>query len=197
MKIEDVVQIDVSELGCHVHRPQGEAAVLRSARKILKLSDKIDRMEIKRRGRIKEADRKRLDSDILDLSGQRDAELDRMKLHPRQIEKMSLRIKGFVDRVQEADAEIAQIERELGLTATEVLSISRKGARTRRAGKTIDRQTGRSIEEIREAATALTNARKKLRRTEQECRAPREELILIVEDIERRRAHDAGRRSAR
>jgi RNA polymerase primary sigma factor len=185
VKIEDVVQIDVSNWGVTYTGRKEKQRILRSARKILKLSDKIDRMEIKRRGRIKEADRKRLDSDILDLSGQRDAELDRMKLHPRQIEKMSLRIKGFVDRVQEADAEIAQIERELGLTATEVLSISRKGARTRRAGKTIDRQTGRSIEEIREAATALTNARKKLRRTEQECRAPREELILIVEDIER------------
>jgi RNA polymerase primary sigma factor len=195
VKIEDVVQIDVSNWGQSYTGRKEKQRILRSARKILKLADKIDRMEIKRRGRIKEADRKRLETEIIDLSGQRDLELDRMKLHPRQIEKMSLRIKGFVDRVQEADAEIAQIERELGLTATEVLAISRKGARTRRGGKTIDRQTGRSIEEIREAAAALTNARKKLRRTEQECRAPREELILIVEDIERgeRMTQDAKR----
>ena len=195
VKIEDVVQIDVSNWGVSYTGRKEKQRILRSARKILKLSEKIDRMEIKRRGRIKEADRKRLETDILDSSGQRDLELDRMKLHPRQIEKMSLRIKGFVDRVQDADAEIAQIERELGLSATEVLSIARKGARTRKGGKTIDRQTGRSIEEIREAASALTNARKKLRHIELECRAPREELILIVEDIERgeRMTQDAKR----
>jgi len=185
VKIEDVVQIDVSNWGVSYTGRKEKQRILRSARKILKLSDKVERLETKRRGRIKDSDRKKVDAEIVDLSSQRDQELDRMKLHPRQIEKMSLRIKGFVDRVQEADAEVAQIEREMGLSSADVISIARKGARARKGSKAIDRQTGRSLDEIREAALAVANARKKLRRIEQECRTPREELIAIVDDIER------------
>ncbi|MFN0151041.1 MAG: RNA polymerase sigma factor RpoD [bacterium] len=185
VKIEDVVQIDVSNWGVSYTGRKEKQRILRSARKILKLSDKVERLETKRRGRLKDADRKKVDAEIVDLSSKRDGELDRMKLHPRQIEKMSLRIKGFVDRVQEADAEVAQIEREIGLSSADVLSIARKGARARKGTKAIDRQTGRSLDEIREAALAVANARKKLRRIEQECRTQREDLIAIVDDIER------------
>jgi RNA polymerase primary sigma factor len=183
-KIEDVIQIDVSNWGVNYTGRKEKQKTLRSLKKILKVSEKIDRLEEKRRGRLREADRKKLETEIGTISKKRDGELDRMKLHPRQIERMVARVKSFVDRFHECDIEIAAIERDLGMTSAEILSNARK-ARPARRGRGADRGGARSAEELREASAALRAVRKKQARIEQECRLPREELFVVVRDIER------------
>ncbi len=184
-KIEDVIQIDVSNWGVNYTGRKEKQKTLRSLKKILKVSEKIDRLEEKRRGRLKEADRKKLELEIGTISKKRDAELDLMKLHPRQIERMVARVKSFVERFQECDAETTAIERDLGLSSADILVGSRKARPAKRTGKGSERGSARSAEELREASAELRAIKKKQARIELECRLPRAELFVVVHSIER------------
>jgi RNA polymerase primary sigma factor len=183
-RIEDVIQIDVSNWGVSYTGRKEKQRTLRSVKKILKISEKVDRLEGKRRGRLKEADRRKVEGLIAEHCSKRDAELDRMKLHPRQIERMVARVKSFSERFHECDAEVGRTERDLGLPAADIIAHARRLATAKRSPRGVDKSTGRGVDEIRDASASIKSVRTKLRRIEVECRLPREELLAIVRDIE-------------
>jgi RNA polymerase primary sigma factor len=165
---------------------------------VLKHIDRIDRLDrdkkkirdtlltkkmsqVKRRELL--ADRKALEAEMME-------NLEAIQLNKKQIERIVLKLKGFIKRVEEADREIVECERRTGVPVGELRQQLRDTREDEGARKKLARKLGCTLDDVEELERALrTAARKKLR--------VKEEAAVEVDELRRTyRAISDGERKA-
>jgi RNA polymerase primary sigma factor len=153
---------------------------------VLKHIDRIDRLDkdkkkirdtlltkkmsqVKRREML--ADRKALEQEMME-------NLEAIQLNKKQIDRIVLKLKGFIKRVEEADREIVDCERRTGVGVHELRQLLRDTREDEGARKKLARKLGCTLDDVEELERALrTAARKKLR--------VREEAAVEVDELRR------------
>jgi RNA polymerase primary sigma factor len=165
---------------------------------VLKHIDRIDRLDkdkkkirdtlltkkmsqVKRRELL--ADRKALETEMME-------NLEAIQLNKKQIDRIVVKLKGFIKRVEEADREIVDCERRTGVPVGELRQLLRDTREDEGARKKLARKLGCTLDDVEELERALrTAARKKLR--------VREEAAVEVDELRRTyRAISEGERKA-
>ncbi|MGQ0721953.1 MAG: RNA polymerase sigma factor RpoD [Candidatus Eiseniibacteriota bacterium] len=180
MNLDDFVRVDAGGFGPVAAPAEEETGnVLARVRKISRTHAELERLsKTPPRASWPEKQRKEYDKKRAALRARLNEELKELQLHPRISERLVGRLKELHERVKEAEAEVGAIEEETGLTAEEINLLVR--GNELKSG----RRRGRlSKEDLEERSKQILNARRKVRRVEQEAQCRATELADLCSSI--------------
>jgi RNA polymerase primary sigma factor len=180
MNLDDFVRVDAGGFGPVAAPAEEETGnVLARVRKISRTHAELERLsKTPPRASWPEKQRKEYDKKRAALRARLNEELKELQLHPRISERLVGRLKELHERVKEAEAEVTAIEEETGLTAEEINLLVR--GNELKSG----RRRGRlSKEDLEERSKQILNARRKVRRVEQEAQCRATELADLCSSI--------------
>jgi len=156
----------------------------RKVEQVLKHIDRIRKLE-RDVARLKEAlDQKRLSDvkrrelreEIRSIEGQMVEALEAIQLNKKQIDRIVLKLKGLIKRVEEAEREMIDCERRAGVPLRELKRLIVEARNDDATRRKVARKVGLSPEELDELDRTLRTARRKVQRVEEEAMLPVEEL---------------------
>jgi RNA polymerase primary sigma factor len=106
-----------------------------------------------------------------------------MRLNQKQIHKIVVRLKEFVERVAQAHRELADCERKSGLPWKEFLKTLREIRSSPLRQKAVAKKLGLRSEEIEAMAQVIASARKKIKKVEEEAKLTAGVLRETVHEI--------------
>jgi RNA polymerase primary sigma factor len=109
--------------------------------------------------------------------------LQEMRLHKKQIGKIVVMLKGFVERVEQAHREIAARESKLGLSSKDFLKTLREIRSSPLRQRAVAKKLGLRPDEIEESAQVIATARKKIKKVEEEAKLGEAVLRETVHEI--------------
>ena len=183
IRIEDFVQVDVGAWGPMYTGRRERQRALRCIRKILKYHDQIEALERKLGSKTSKKKAESVRAQIEKLTQKRLKECLNLRLHRDQIVKLSERPKNLAARIMESEKEIGDVERECRFPSEQVLALARLCQKGKKEVRKVARQTGRGKEEWLCFEKRVRNARRKIRRVENEARMDRHGLTIIVDEI--------------
>ena len=136
--------------------------------RICKVIDKVRRLWAGQKNGFKQA--------ILDA-------LQDLRLNKKQIDKIVVRLKGFVERVAQARREIAACEHKSGLSSKEFLKTLREIRSSPLRQRAVTKKLGLRPEEIEEISQVIATARKKIKKVEEEAELAEGVLRETVREV--------------
>jgi RNA polymerase primary sigma factor len=136
--------------------------------RICKVIDKVRRLWAGQKSGFKQA--------ILDA-------LQDLRLNKKQIDKIVVRLKGFVERIAQARREISACEEKSGLAAKEFLKTLREIRSSSLRQRAVTKKLGLRPEEIEEIWQVIATARKKIKKVEEEAELTESVLLETVREV--------------
>jgi RNA polymerase primary sigma factor len=109
--------------------------------------------------------------------------LQDLRLNKKQIDKIVVRLKGFVERVAQARREITLCEQKSGLSAKEFLKTLREIRSSPLRQRAVTKKLGLRPEEIEEFSQIIASARKKIKKVEDEAELSESVLRETVREV--------------
>ncbi|MBK9264051.1 MAG: RNA polymerase sigma factor RpoD [Polyangiaceae bacterium] len=164
-------------------------------RRIIRLIDKVKRLDKKKADLLEErkeakteSRRKAVDTEIQSTTSELVTTLEEMRLNKKTIEKIVLKLKGLISKVERAEAGATEIERRTGMSKSELRRELVKVKGNKLAEARLARRLNVPREELLELESTLKNAQKGLKKVE-------EELNIDVDGV--RGTYDSIRRGER
>ena len=161
--------------------------------KVLSLIDKISALQeqisklhndLKDKG-LSEADRKNRKELLEAKKDEIRACLHEIRFNHRQIDRIVYRLKAFVQRVEKAEQEIFECEREAGYPLQELKKKIQEMRRSKEGERRVCRQTRLKPEQLLEMEKKIRNAGRKIRRIEHEAELSAENLKNDIKAIKK------------
>ncbi len=188
-------KIRVKELIRDVESDDQEFDEEEADRRIIRLIDKVKRLDKKKIDLLEErkeaktdSKRKSLDAEIIITTAEMVTTLEEMRLNKKTIEKIVFKLKGLISKVERAEAGATEIERRTGMSKIELRRELLKVKGNKLAEARLARRLNVPREELLELESTLKNAQKGLKKVE-------EELQIDVETT--RRTYESIRRGER
>jgi RNA polymerase primary sigma factor len=118
--------------------------------------------------------------------------LEAIQLNKKQIDRIVLKLKGFIKRVEEAEREMLDCERRTGVPAKELRRMLRETREDEGARKKLARKLGVPLEEVEELDRTMRTAGRKILRVEEEAELQRDVLrrtYRAISEGERKAEH--------
>jgi RNA polymerase primary sigma factor len=188
---EEVEEVEVAEVpgdgavGGEPEVPRIPREEERKVEHVLKHIDKIRKLErdvakIKETlggsKRISEVKRKELRGDIRGIEGQMVEHLEAIQLNKKQIDRIVLKLKGLIKRVEEAERELLECERRVDVPVRELKRLLREVRNDEGSVKKLARKLGIRPEELEDLDRVVRTAMRKTQRVQEEAMLPIEEL---------------------
>src|SRR5262245_24299647 len=141
---------------------------------------------------VSESTRKRYKKVIGDIKQQILDALQEMRLNKKQIDKIVLKLKDLVERIEQANREIIDCEHESGLSLKEFRKTLREIRSSPLRQRAVAKKLGIRPDEIEEMSRVIQNAHKKIKRVEEEAKLTETVLRDTVREIQ-----DGERRAER
>jgi RNA polymerase primary sigma factor len=110
--------------------------------------------------------------------------LQEMRLSKKQIDKIVLRLKEFVERVDQAQREILGCEQRSGLSLKEFIKTLREIRSSPLRQRVVGKKLGLRVDEIEAMAQVIAAARRKIKKVEEEARQTQSVLRETVSEIQ-------------
>ncbi len=117
--------------------------------------------------------------------GEMQTALEEVKLSKKQIDRIVLRLKSLIRRVEKAENEVRSVERTMGVDGKELKRLLREAKKTPKDEKRVAKQLHVGIEELNETERVLSSAKRKVERIEEEAHVPIDELRFTYDAIVR------------
>ncbi|MFH1679097.1 MAG: RNA polymerase sigma factor RpoD [Candidatus Eisenbacteria bacterium] len=184
VRVEDYVQIDTGGDGSgFVTSVQERKKTVRTLQKIVRLTARIEALEGDRW--CEEPRDKKKAKEWTSNRKKREEELGKITLHPRQTERLVVRIRGLAAKIDEAECEVERTCARIALPPAKVNALARVSPRTKKGRQKIAEWTSAKPEDIVEASRTIRNAQKKIRRIEKDSRGSRDQIREVVACIAR------------
>ena len=153
--------------------------VLKHIERIAKLERDVARQrEILEQKKLSDAKRREIRDEIKTLEGQMVESLEDIGLNKKTIDRIVLRLKGLIKRVEESERELFELERHHRMPLREVKRLIAEARTDDAARRKAARKLGLGPEGIEELDRVIRAARRKIQRVE-------EEAMLPVDDLRR------------
>jgi RNA polymerase primary sigma factor len=183
VRAEDYLQIEAGGEGNNFATGNQERKkAIRALQKIMRLTAHIETLEGDRW--CQEPKDKRKAKEWASHIKKREEELAKITLHPRQTERLVLRVRALACKIDEADREVERASAAIGLPPARIHVLARISPSTKKGRQTIAEHTSAAPEEIAEASRTIRNAQKKIRRIENDARGTREQIREVVARID-------------
>jgi len=156
--------------------------IIDKARRLRKELEKLDKKE-NSRGLSESAKRKHRNQ-IANIKQELFEALQEMRLNKKQIDRIVARLKGLVSRIEAANREIAECEQRAGLTQRDFRRILREIRSSPLRQRAVAKKLGLRPEEIEDLAKNIDNAKKKVKKVEEEAGMSEEGLRMTVREIQ-------------
>jgi RNA polymerase primary sigma factor len=133
---------------------------------------------------VSEPTRKKYKKQITDLKQEILDALQEMRFNKKQIDKIVLKLKELVERIDQANREIIGCEHKSGLSIKELQRTLREIRSSPLRQRAIAKKLGIRPDEIEEMSLVITNARKKVKRVEEEAKLTEHVLRDTVNEIQ-------------
>src|SRR5450432_2739187 len=133
---------------------------------------------------VSEPTRKRYKKQISDFKQEILDALAEMRLNKKQIDKIVLKLKELVERIEQANREIIDCEHKSGLSLKEFRKTLREIRSSPLRQRAVAKKLGIRPDEIEEMSRVIQNAQKKVKRVEEEAKLTETVLRDTVREIE-------------
>jgi RNA polymerase primary sigma factor len=133
---------------------------------------------------VSEATRKRYKKAAGDITQQILDALQEMRLNKKQIDKIVLKLKDLVERIEQANREIIDCEHKSGLSLKEFRKTLREIRSSPLRQRAVAKKLGIRPDEIEEMSRVIQNAHKKIKRVEEEAKLTETVLRSTVHEIQ-------------
>jgi RNA polymerase primary sigma factor len=133
---------------------------------------------------VSEATRKRYKKQASDITQQILDALQEMRLNKKQIDKIVLKLKELVERIEQANREIIDCEHKSGLSLKEFRKTLREIRSSPLRQRAVAKKLGIRPDEIEEMSRVIQNAHKKIKRVEEEAKLTETVLRSTVNEIQ-------------
>jgi RNA polymerase primary sigma factor len=187
---EEVEEVEV-EVAEGKPPPEGEAVPQipreeeKKVEQVLKHIDKIRKLErdvariketLASGKRMSEVRRKELKGEILRVEEQMVEHLEAIQINKKQIDRVVQKLKGLIRRVEEAERELIDCERRVGVPVRELKRLLRDARADDGARKKVAKKIGVRAEDVFELDRVMRTAVRKIIRVQEEGEVPIEEL---------------------
>jgi RNA polymerase primary sigma factor len=199
---EEEVEEEVEETAEAVEGPaeEGEAAAVEGAaepekpkipkeeeRKVEHVLKHIDRIRQLERDvakvretltakKVSEVKRKELKNEVRAIEAEMMENLEAIQLSKKQIDRIVLRLKGFIKRVEDAERDFVDCERRTGVPVKELRRVLRETREDEAERKKLAKRLRASLEDVEELDRAVRTAGRKILRVQEEAEVPVDEL---------------------
>ncbi len=125
--------------------------------------------------KLSEVKRRELRNDIKAIEAEMMENLEAIQLNKKQIDRIVLKLKGFIKRLEEADRDRLDAERRMGIAWRELARLLRDTREDEGERKKLAKKLRAPVEELEEVDRALRSAGRKIRRVEEEANPGEEE----------------------
>ena len=151
--------------------------VLKHIERIAKLEKDVARQrEILEQKKLSDAKRREIREEIKALEGQMIESLEDIGLNKKTIDRIVLRLKGLIKRVEESEREFFDLERHHRMPLREIKRLIAEARADDAARRKAARKLGLTPEEIDELDRIIRAARRKIKRVEEEAKLPVDDL---------------------
>jgi len=158
--------------------------VLEHIARIAKLErDKEKAREALSGKRLSEVKRKELRNEIRAIEAEMMENLEAIQLNKKQIDRIVLKLKGFIKRVEEAERELYDCERRTGVPVKDLRRLLREAREDEGERKKLAKRLRVSAEEVEELDRTVRNAARKILRVQDEAGVPVDELRRTYRQI--------------
>src|SRR5512138_2647812 len=133
---------------------------------------------------VSEATRKRYKKAASDYTQQILDALQEMRLNKKQIDKIVLKLKELVERIEQANREIIDCEHKSGLSLKEFRKTLREIRSSPLRQRAVAKKLGIRPDEIEEMSRVIQNAHKKIKKVEEEAKLNEDVLRDTVREIQ-------------
>ena len=186
IKIREVIQVTDGDEIRENRVDEIEQEVIEKAVELKKSEKEMVKIEnILSSGTVDSQKRKKLEAVIREEMEKSSKVLQSISLHPAQVQRIVAKIKGLVKRIERGESEIAECEKQMGMTVGELKKYSRRLKRAEdEERKQIERATSISLDMVEEYERIIRNGRRKIRRVELEACMSANRLKKILQRIE-------------
>ncbi|HUL61180.1 MAG TPA: RNA polymerase sigma factor RpoD [Anaeromyxobacteraceae bacterium] len=133
--------------------------------------------------RMSEPKRKELRAEIKTIEAQMMENLEAIQLNKKQIDRIVVKLKGFIKRVEEAERELIDCERRTGIPVRELKRLLREARNDEAARRKVAKKIGGRLEDVEELDRTVRTAIRKILRVQEEAEVPVEELRRTYRQI--------------
>ncbi len=156
--------------------------VIDKVRRLWKEQEKVaEKLDAKA---VSEPTKKKYKKQISDFKQEILDALAEMRLNKKQIDKIVLKLKELVERIEQANREIVGCEHRSGLTLKELRKTLREIRSSPLRQRAVAKKLGIRPDEIEEMSTIIANAQKKIKRVEEEAKLTETVLRETVAEIQ-------------
>ncbi|MEA2696900.1 MAG: polymerase primary sigma factor [Myxococcales bacterium] len=156
--------------------------VIEKVRRLWKEQEKfLEKLEVKGSS---DASKKKWKSEINDLRQEILDALQEMRLNKKQIDKIVIKLKGFVERIEQANREIIDCEHKAGMSLRDFRKTLREVRSSPLRQRAVSKKLGIRAEEIEEMSKVIANAQRKVKKVEEEAKLSEDVLRDTVREIQ-------------
>src|SRR5215467_12485859 len=156
--------------------------VIDKVRRLWKDQEKIaEKLDVKG---VSDTSKKRYKNQISALKQEILDALQEMRLNKKQIDKIVLKLKEFVERIEQANREIIDCEHKSGLSLKEFRKTLREIRSSPLRQRAVAKKLGIRPDEIEDMSRVIQNAHKKIKKVEEEAKLAEDVLRDTVREIQ-------------
>ena len=138
--------------------------------------------------KLSEVKRKELRNEIKAIEAEMMENLEAIQLNKKQIDRIVLKLKGFIKRVEEAERELLDCERRSGVAVKDLRRLLREAREDEGERKRLAKRLHVPVEEVEDLDRTVRTAARKILRVQEEARRPGGRAAPHLPDDQRRRA---------
>jgi RNA polymerase primary sigma factor len=140
--------------------------IIDKVQRVYKDLEKVDDKTAKRAP--SDSTKKKAKSQVAELKQELLDALQELRLNKKQIDRIVARLKGLVSRIESARREIVDAEQRVGMSERDLKKTLREARGSTLRQRTVTKRLGLRVEDLEETSEFIANARKKVKKVEEE-----------------------------
>ncbi len=151
--------------------------ILKQIDKIAKFNKDNEKLLLQLEGKtLSDKQRQRLSAGVEGNRAQMGRCLEEIRLSKKQIDRIVMRLKSFIRRVDKAEGEVRAVERRLGVDNRELRRLLREARSSIKDERRMCKKLSLSVEELHEVDRIVKSAQRKIKRIEEEAKVSVDQL---------------------
>ena len=183
VRVEDLTQIDFGNWNPEFSPKRERARVLKSIDRVRVLHGRLAKVQERSVGRLSEEKRRAHMERVRHADEELLKEIFALNINNKLIDRLAERMKGFSKRVEETEANLTRMEWKWGKSSDDVAVLIKRLRKSRKEGKTIEKETGIRASDFEAYELELKNCRRLVKKIEVEAKMSRDQIREVAMEI--------------
>jgi RNA polymerase primary sigma factor len=179
IRVKDIVR-DADDEEHEFDEEEADRRIIRLIDRVKRLDKKNQELAEERRGAV-DVRRKAIDKEVSENKKDLVKTLQEMRLNKKTIEKIVLKLKSMIDRVQRAQSKALELEKQAGASKSEIKKMLREAKDDPQAERTLVERLG--VGDLTEVEETLKGAQRGVKRVEEELKIDVHDLMKTYDAI--------------